>query len=62
MRNNSTKKSTHVIVLYITELSLTILFEWTAKIVSNDGFQAIKRNYEIDIARKHALMTVMLKK
>lgn len=34
----------------------------TSRIILNDGFQTLKRNYELDIARKHALLTVMLKK
>ncbi len=44
------------------ELSLTLLFDWTSRIVQNDAFQTLKRKYELDVARKHALLTVMLKK
>ncbi len=43
-------------------MSLNILFNWMRKYIVNDAYQAIKRLYELENAKRQALMLVMLKK
>ena len=45
--NNSINKSIQVRFCFIQELSLSNLFNWMSKYVSNDGFQVLKRHYEL---------------
>ena len=38
------------------------LFEWGYRFVASQGFQALRRHDELEVARKEALMLVILKK